>query len=59
MAVDSAEEGDDLASVVKRRRVTTAQALAEKKKKEEEDRVRYKGVRSLSIVTSHLILMKH
>ncbi|XP_055996600.1 tyrosine-protein kinase BAZ1B-like isoform X2 [Ostrea edulis] len=40
MAVDSAEEGDDLASVVKRRRVTTAQAMAEKKKKEEEDRIR-------------------
>lgn len=43
MAVDSAEEGDDLASVVKRRRVTTAQAMAEKKKKEEEDRIRYEG----------------
>ncbi|XP_078333883.1 tyrosine-protein kinase BAZ1B-like isoform X2 [Crassostrea virginica] len=40
MAVDSAEEGEDLASVVKRRRITTAQAMAERKKKEEEERIR-------------------
>lgn len=39
MAADSAEEGEDLASVVKRRRITTAQAMAERKKKEEEERI--------------------
>lgn len=40
MAADSAEEGEDLASVVKRRRITTAQAMAERKRKEEEERIK-------------------